>query len=117
MEMCFPSLNIGMHLDLDDLEEEDTSKIFFSEKIGLIIQSKFNIESILKKENIKCIRIGSVLKKPILKVKNHSQLLELQISKYRKKWMEISSKMEQFQTKKDFAQSKSRKYRKTTVKI
>ena len=103
MEMCFPRLNIGMHIDLDDLEEEDTSKIFFSEKIGLILQSKFDIESILKKEKIKCIRIGSVVTKPILKVKNHSQLLELQISKYRKKWMKISSKMEQFQTKNDFA--------------
>ena len=46
---------------------------------------------------------NSVCKKPILKVKNHSQLLELQISKYRKKWMKISSKMEQFQTKEKFA--------------
>ena len=103
MEMCFPRLNIGMQLDLDNLEEEDTSKIFFSEKTGLVLQSKFDIESILKKEKIKCIRIGSVVTKPILKVKNHSQLLELQISKYRKKWMKISSKMEQFQTKNDFA--------------
>ena len=99
MEMCFPSLNIGMNIDLEYLEEKNTSKLFFSEKIGLVIQSKFNIESILKKENIKCIRIGTVVKKPVLKVKNHSQLFELQISKYRKKWMEISSKMEQFQTK------------------
>ena len=57
MEMCFPSLNIGMHLDLDGLKEENTSKIFFSEKIGLVIQSKFNITSILKNENIKCTRI------------------------------------------------------------
>ena len=103
MEMCFPSLNIGMYLDLDGLKEENTSKIFFSEKIGLVIQSKFNITSILKNENIKCTKIGSVLNKPILKVKNHSQLLELKIPKYRKKWMEISSKMEQFQTKKELA--------------
>ena len=103
MEMCFPSLNIGMYLDLDGLKEENTSKIFFSEKIGLVIQSKFNITSILKNENIKCTRIGSVLNKSILKVKNHSQLLELKIPKYRKKWMEISSKMEQFQTKKELA--------------
>ena len=88
-----------MHIDLDELEEQDTSKVFFSEKIGLILQSKFDIESILKKEKIKCIKIGTVLRKPILKVKNHSQLLELQISKYRKKWMKISSKMEQFQTR------------------
>ena len=50
MEMCFSSLEIGMHIDLDELEEQDTSKVFFSEKIGLILQSKFDIESILKKE-------------------------------------------------------------------
>ena len=58
MEMCFSSLEIGMHIDLDELEEQDTSKVLFSEKIGLILQSKFDIESILKKEKIKCIRIG-----------------------------------------------------------
>ena len=117
MEMCFPSLNIGMDLDLDYLEEKDTSKLFFSEKIGLVIQSKFNIESILKKENINCKFIGRVVKKPILKVKNHSQLLELQISNYRKKWMEISSKMETFQTKKEFAKVRAENVVKQPLKF
>ena len=117
MEMCFSSLEIGMHIDLDELEEQDTSKVFFSEKIGLILQSKFDIESILKKEKIKCIRIGSVLTKPILKVKNHSQLLELQISKYRKKWMKISSKMEQFQTKENFAKIRAENVVKQPLKF
>ena len=117
MEMCFPTLNIGMRLDLDDLEEEDTSKIFFSEKIGLVIQSKFNIESILKKENIKCIRIGSVVKKPVLKVKNHSQLFVLRISNYRKKWMEISTKMEQFQTEEKLAKVRAKNIIKQPLKF
>jgi phosphoribosylformylglycinamidine synthase len=117
MEMCFPSLNIGMHLDLEGLEEKDTSKIFFSEKIALVIQSKFNIESILKKEKLQCVRIGSVVKKPILKVKNHSELLELQISKYRKKWMDISSKMEQFQTKKELAKIRAENIVKQPLKF
>ena len=117
MEMCFSSLEIGMHIDLDELEEQDTSKVFFSEKIGLILQSKFDIKSILKKEKIKCIRIGSVLRKPILKVKNHSQLLELQISKYRKKWMKISSKMEQFQTKENFAKIRAENVVKQPLKF
>ena len=117
MEMCFSSLEIGMHIDLDELEEQDTSKVLFSEKIGLILQSKFDIESILKKEKIKCIRIGSVLTKPILKVKNHSQLLELQISKYRKKWMKISSKMEQFQTKENFAKIRAENVVKQPLKF
>ena len=117
MEMCFSSLEIGMHIDLDELEEQDTSKVLFSEKIGLILQSKFDIESILKKEKIKCIRIGSVLTKPILKVKNHSQLLELQISEYRKKWMKISSKMEQFQTKENFAKIRAKNVVKQPLKF
>ena len=117
MEMCFSSLEIGMHIDLDELEEQDTSKVFFSEKIGLILQSKFDIKSILKKEKIKCIRIGSIVKKPILKVKNHSHLLELQISKYRKKWMKISSKMEQFQTKENFAKIRAKNVVKQPLKF
>tara|TARA_Y100000004_G_scaffold80215_1_gene90144 strand:- start:167 stop:1765 length:1599 start_codon:yes stop_codon:yes gene_type:complete len=117
MEMCFSSLEIGMHIDLDEIEEQDTSKVLFSEKIGLILQSKFDIESILKKEKIKCIRIGSVLTKPILKVKNHSQLLEFQISKYRKKWMKISSKMEQFQTKENFAKMRAENVVKQPLKF
>ena len=117
MEMCFSSLEIGMHIDLDELEEQDTSKVFFSEKIGLILQSKFDIKSILKKEKIKCIRIGSIVKKPILKVKNHSHLLELQISKYRKKWMKISSKMEQFQTKEKFARIRAENIVKQPLKF
>ena len=117
MEMCFPSLNIGMNLDLEYLEEKDTSKLFFSEKIGLVIQSKFNIESIFNKEDIKCIRIGKVFKKPILKVKNHSQFFKLQISKYRKKWMEISSKMEQFQTKIEYAKVRAENVVKQPLKF
>merc|ERR1711991_420168 len=104
------SLKIGMHIDLDELEEQDTSKVFFSEKIGLILQSKFDIKSILKKEKIKCIRIGSIVKK-------HSHLLELQISKYRKKWMKISSKMEQFQTKENFAKIRAKNVVKQPLKF
>ena len=117
MEMCFPSLNIGMNLDLDGLEEEDTSRLFFSEKSGLVIQSNFDIESILKKENIRCVRIGRVTKKSILRVKNHSQSFELQISKYRKKWMEISSKMEEFQTNKKLAKIRAENIIKQPLKF
>ena len=58
-----------------------------------------------------------VITKPILKVKNHSQLLELQISKYRKKWMKISSKMEQFQTKENFAKIRAENVVKQPLKF
>ena len=52
-----------------------------------------------------------------LKVKNHSQLFELQISKYRKKWMEISSKMEQFQTKIEYAKVRAENVVKQPLKF
>ncbi|MGB1806786.1 MAG: phosphoribosylformylglycinamidine synthase, partial [Flavobacteriaceae bacterium] len=99
LEMCFPSHNIGMRLDLSVLEEADTVRCLFSEKVAVIVQSKEDLETVLSKEGVQAVRIGTVLQEEILDING----LELSIPEMRQLWMQTSTELEKQQTKKELA--------------
>ena len=99
LEMCFPSHNIGMRLDLSVLEEADTVRCLFSEKVAVVVQSKEDLETILSKEGVQAVRIGTVLQEEILDING----LELSIPEMRQLWMQTSTELEKQQTKKELA--------------
>jgi phosphoribosylformylglycinamidine synthase len=99
LEMCFPSHNIGMRLDLSVLEEADTVRCLFSEKVAVVVQSKEDLVTLLSKENVQAVRIGTVLQEEILDING----LELSIPEMRQLWMKTSTELEKQQTKKELA--------------
>ena len=99
LEMCFPSHSIGMRLDLSVLEEADTVRCLFSEKVAVVVQSKEDLETILSKEGVQAVRIGTVLQEEILDING----LELSIPEMRQLWMQTSTELEKQQTKKELA--------------
>lgn len=94
LEMCFPSTSVGMELDFSAFEEKDLIKILFSEKVGVVLQSKEDLTSLFAKEGIRVIPIG--------KTTNRSELsigtLQLSLPAMRKQWMATSTKLEAKQT-------------------
>ena len=99
LEMCFPSHYVGMRLDLSVLEEADTVRCLFSEKVAIVVQSKEDLETVLSKEGVQAVRIGTVLQEEILDVNG----LELSIPEMRQLWMQTSTELEKQQTKKELA--------------
>ena len=103
LEMCFPSLGIGMNLDLSVLEEPDTIRCLFSEKIAVVVQSKENLESILSKEGVHAVRIGHVSKSDHLNING----LILSVLEMRRLWMQTSTALEIEQTLPELAQTRA----------
>ena len=64
LEMCFPTPDIGMSLDLSALGK-DPIKVLFSENPALIIQvnEKSNVQQKLDSEGIQFVTLGTITKK------------------------------------------------------
>jgi phosphoribosylformylglycinamidine synthase len=103
LELCFPSNNIGLNINLKDIPELDTTAILFSEKIGLLLQSKENLTELYKKNNVKCLKIGSIINEPKLIIKHHDFKTNLSIKEFRDKWFKTSYLLDSRQTLKKFA--------------
>ena len=99
LELCFPSLNIGMDLDFSCFEETDLVKILFSEKVGLILQSNFDLNSSFSKNGIKASKIGFVNQSSSLKIGDNN----ISINEMRKEWMKTSTQFELKQTDSELA--------------
>ncbi|MGC6422940.1 MAG: phosphoribosylformylglycinamidine synthase [Flavobacteriaceae bacterium] len=95
LEMCFPSCSIGMSLNLSVLEDTDPIRCYFSEKVGVVVQSKEDLSKTFASEGITAVRIGKVIDQPELKLNDTI----LSVSEMRSIWMQTSSLLEQHQTK------------------
>ena len=94
LEMCFPSRQIGMEIDFSILTEKDIVKILFSEKVGVILQSKENLTASFAEKGIKVVAIGKVNTRSELTIGD----LHLSLPAMRKNWMSTSTKLEAKQT-------------------
>ena len=92
-----------MNLDLSVLEEPDTIRCLFSEKIAVVVQSKENLESILSKEGVHAVRIGQVSKSDHLNING----LILSVLEMRRLWMQTSTALEIEQTLPELAQTRA----------
>ena len=94
LEMCFPFPEMGMHLDLSVLEEADSVRCLFSEKVGVVVQSPIDLEKEWTNTGIQALRIGSSNSSGIVNING----LELSVSKMRATWMQTSTALETHQT-------------------
>ncbi|SCY06187.1 phosphoribosylformylglycinamidine synthase [Nonlabens sp. Hel1_33_55] len=94
LEMCFPSQNIGMDLDIAELSD-DLIKTLFSENAGIVIQAvDSSVESELDASGISYNKIGTATESATLNFDGNS----LDINKLRDVWYKTSHLLDRQQS-------------------
>ena len=100
LELCFPSLGVGLDVDLSNLGEADIVRVLFSEKIGILVQSNIDLHAHFEAAGIKCTKIGSVNSEAKLTLKNYDFKTDFSIKELRKTWYQTSALLDAEQTEK-----------------
>ena len=108
LELCFPSLNIGLDLDLSNLGEKDNVRVLFSEKIGVLLQSNEDLTSLFDSEGIVCNKIGTVSSNSKITLKNHDVDVVFSVEQLRKTWNKTSALLDAEQTEKSCSADRSK---------
>lgn len=112
LELCFADNNLGASLDLTALGEKDSIKALFSENIGVVVQSKDdNIEALMSKVGLEFYKLGDVIQKGELQIKNHGVEIGLNISSLRDTWFKTSYLLDHKQTANDLAKDRYENYK------
>jgi phosphoribosylformylglycinamidine synthase len=91
LEMCFSQQEIGLEINLSEINERDIIKLLFAENSGIIFQSSDeNIASILKEKNIQYFEIGNAVKSNSVSIKNNAETYHFNIPELRDCWFETS---------------------------
>ncbi|UCD60410.1 MAG: phosphoribosylformylglycinamidine synthase [Flavobacteriaceae bacterium] len=113
LEMCFADVNLGATLNLSAIGEKDTVKLLFAENSGLVFQSKDDsVEVKLKKAGVDFKKIGEVVQKANLNLKNQEVELSLNIDSLRDVWYKTSYLLDRVQTSNNLAKSRYENYKK-----
>jgi phosphoribosylformylglycinamidine synthase len=92
LEMCFADNNLGAHLNLTALGEEDMVKVLFAENCAVVIQAEDDtiVENELSENNIEFAKIGTVAEGDSLSITNYSGNEQFSISEMRDTWYKTS---------------------------
>ena len=98
LEMCFPSDNVGVDLDLEFLGGAWVD-FMLSENCGVLLQSYSDLSTLFRDAGVQCWSIGSVNKKNAVTIKAEGQeVIKLKTAEYRRFWMETSFLLDVFQS-------------------
>ncbi|ADV47456.1 Phosphoribosylformylglycinamidine synthase [Cellulophaga algicola DSM 14237] len=112
LELCFADVDLGAHLDLSSLGEEDTIKLLFSENAGIVFQAKNEaIETTLTTAGIDFKKIGTVTQESTLTIKNGSMEMGLNIVSLRDTWFKTSYLLDHKQTANGLAKDRFDNYK------
>lgn len=113
LEMSFAQEKVGLDLDLDVFEEEDLSKILFSEKPAVIIQvhDLERVLSVLNASQVSYFSLGKLSSKKQLKVSKNSHELIFDINEFRDIWFRTSYMLDSHQVAGDLAKSRFENYK------
>ncbi|OBX22602.1 MULTISPECIES: phosphoribosylformylglycinamidine synthase [Bizionia] len=112
LEMCFADVNLGAELNLTDLAEADSIKLFFSENAGIVFQAADDsVEQLLTDANIEFFNIGTVQGSDVLSIINDDEVFTLTISRLRDVWYKTSFLLDQKQTANGLAQDRFDNYK------
>ncbi len=117
LELCFSDTDLGANLDLSSLGESDTIKLLFSENAGIVFQLKDNvIEKLLIDAEIDILKIGSVTSEPILRIKNGSMEMGLNVASLRDTWFKTSYLLDNKQSANGLAKDRFDNYKEQPLK-
>ena len=109
LEMTFANSQGGLEIDLSLFDEQDMVRLLFSEKPAVVVQSKEDIEDILKTHKVPFFEIGSPSVSRTLCLKKDNDNLCLDIDEMRQVWFESSALLDLRQTKKEASIQRSEK--------
>jgi len=117
LEMTFAEENIGLNIDLSELNEADSVKVLFSENSGIIFQSiSDDVQTILAENNVEFFELGNAVRGEIVKITNNSEVLEFNVPELRDVWYETSYLLDKKQTANDLAKDRFDNYKKQPLK-
>ena len=112
LELCFADTDLGVNLNLSELNEPDTIKLLFSENAGIVFQAKDkSIEDYLSEVNIDFKKIGEVVFDSTLTIKNNGMEMGLNIESLRDTWYKTSYLLDNKQTANDLAKERFDNYK------
>ena len=98
LEMCFADNNLGANFDLSVLGESDTTKVLFSENIGIVFQADASVETVFADNNVAYFNIGKVTESNTVTIKNNATDLSLDVAELRDTWFKTSYLLDQKQS-------------------
>jgi len=116
LEMCFPTSNVGLTVDLS-LLDTDLVKTLFSEKSAILIQSGNDekVEATLKASGVKFTKIGKTTSNRALEILHSETQQNFDIDHLRDLWYETSYLLDQQQSGKELAKSRFENYKKQNL--
>lgn len=90
LEMCFADVNLGADFDLSVIHESDTTKLLFSENIGIVFQADASVEKTFSENGIAFFNIGKVTENNTVNIKNGAASLTLNVPEWRDTWYKTS---------------------------
>ncbi|MEO0527589.1 MAG: phosphoribosylformylglycinamidine synthase, partial [Bacteroidota bacterium] len=112
LEMCFADTDLGAELDISGFNEENPIKPLFAENAGVVFQSKDEtIEKVLNDAKIDFVRMGKVVSKPELTIKNDGMEIGLNVTSLRDTWYKTSFLLDQRQTAENLAKERFQNYK------
>lgn len=112
LEMCFADNQLGADVDLTSLGESDTTKVLFAENAGVVFQARGSqAEKALKQAGIDCHKIGEVIEKPEMSIRNGKDQVVLDIYEERQIWYKTSYLLDRRQTAGDLAKHRYDNYK------
>ncbi|MDI1255642.1 MAG: phosphoribosylformylglycinamidine synthase [Flavobacterium sp.] len=90
LEMCFADVNLGANFDLTAIRESDTTKLLFSENIGIVFQANAEVEAVFNTNGIAFFKIGNATESNTINIKNGDENLTFCVSELRDTWYKTS---------------------------
>jgi phosphoribosylformylglycinamidine synthase len=115
--MCFADNKLGAKIDLTSLSEIDSIKLLFSENAGIVFQGDLSIEKSLQDKNIEFFKIGEVINKGTVTIKNHEDIFNFDVSSVRDTWFTTSYLLDQKQTSNGLAQHRFNNFKKQPLQF
>jgi phosphoribosylformylglycinamidine synthase len=111
LEMCFPTSNTGMNLDLSSIISTDIITLLFSENSGLILQSNHDLKMLLEQHEITCHKIGTTTEDKKIQLTYYTAKHEFDVVALRDIWYSTSVALDANQTQGGLAQERFKNYK------
>ena len=117
LEMCFTDNEAGLELDLTGIQEEDTTKVLFSENPGIIIQCADNdvVKRELDNAGVAFVEIGKPTIERKFSLKNYNEKFDLDIDSLRDLWFKTSYLLDRKQSGPELALERFKNYKKNVL--
>lgn len=116
LEMCFPSNDIGMDVNLTSLGARDNVKLLFSEQPALIVQANEELIDLFSTDGLEIFEIGQASEGNHMVIKNGTDNYTFDIAKYRDDWYETSYLLDKNQTAGDLPLARFENYKNQALK-